>query len=154
MLISARKVAGYAVVGLTAFASLLACAQGRARTPAQSVTVCYVHSHAKELNGRRIRLSGVYTTDRLENASITDPHCPKVWVAPYDSSDVDAESMKRFDDAVAGDLADSSLRVFSVEFVGKYIWRPKDRQHNTFYIEKVLSFKRLHNVDPWKQQSK
>lgn len=156
MLTSLYKIAGYAFVGMIASASLIACAQGSVSKGklAPKATVCSLYSHAKELNGNLVRLSGIYTTDRFENTTITDSHCPNVWIAPYDATSVDSESLKRFNDAVAGELSDSSLRVFSAEFMGKYVWRPNEKPHGAIYIEKVLSFKRLHDVDPWKQQAK
>jgi hypothetical protein len=157
MLTYLSKLASYAFVGLVAISSLVACAQGRANqgvAPVRDVTVCSLYGHGEQMSGNLVRLSGIYTTDRMENTTITDPHCSKVWILPYDAiSNVDRDNLKRFDDAVAGKLSDSSLRVFAVTLLGKFVWRQNKNPHGAFYIQKVTQFKRLHNVNPWKQRS-
>lgn len=157
MLTYLGKPACYAFIGLVAISSLVACAQDRANqggAPVRNVTVCSLYDHAEQMSGNLVRLSGIYTTDQMENTTITDPHCPKVWILPYDAiSNVDRDNLKRFDDAVAGKLSDSSLRVFAVTLLGKFVWRQNKNPHGTFYIQKVTQFKRLHNVNPWKQRS-
>lgn len=154
MLNRSSKVANYVLAGLVGALSLVACAQERANqvvVPVLNVTVCSLYSHAEQMNGNRVRLSGVYTTDRIENTTITDPHCPKEWILSYDATTgVDRGSLRRFDDAVAGKLSDSSLRVFAVTLLGKFVWRQNKNPHGAFYIQKVTQFKRLHNVNPWK----
>lgn len=155
MLIYWSKVASYAFVGLAVILLLVACAQNRANqaiAPVRDVTVCSLYSHAEQVSGKQVRLSGIYTTDRIENTTITDQHCQKMWILPLDAaSKVDSDSLKRFDDAVAGTLSDSSVRVFYIKVLGKFVWRENKKPHGAIYLEKVLHYKRLYNVDPWKQ---
>lgn len=122
---------------------------------APKVTVCDLYKNAKAMSGRSVRLVAIYTTDRVENSTLTDSHCSKIWITPYDATtNVDRRSLRKFDDAVQGNLSDSGLRVLYVDLIGKYILNSKKSQYGEFYIEKVIQFERLNNMNPWSRQLK
>lgn len=112
-----------------------------------NTSICDLAKQRGTANGMHVRVKALFSTDLLERSFITDPQCPEVVVAPFDAAkpELDTKSMKRFDRAVRGRLSDSSARVFSFNISGKYIWRMDETKSGAIYIEKVWSFKRIHD---------
>jgi hypothetical protein len=120
--------------------------------PIQS-SICFIHNNHSKMNGKIVYISAIYTTDLIENSTLTGFNCKNVKFAPYDAeTNVNKESMKNFDVAVRGDLSDSSLRVFYVRLIGKYIWEPHVKPNDRIYIMEVKYFKRLQSVNPWRRK--
>ncbi|MBB5877738.1 hypothetical protein [Xanthomonas sp. 3498] len=107
-------------------------------------SICELAQRGKRISGAQVRVRAIFTSDLLERSVITDPKCPSVVVIPFDAeeSKLDMESMQRFDAAVAGELSDHTIRVFSVDVSGTYVWRGDEQPAGAIYIEKVWCFKR------------
>ncbi|MDY4282971.1 hypothetical protein [Xanthomonas sp. LF06-19] len=107
-------------------------------------SICELTQRGKEAGGAQVRVRAIFTSDLLERSVITDPKCPSVVVIPFDAeeSKLDVESIRRFDAAVAGKLSDHTIRVFSVDVSGTYVWRGDEQPAGALYIEKVWYFKR------------
>jgi hypothetical protein len=126
--------------------SVIALSAGDPLTAGLTVTsICKLSEGGRRLSGAHVRVTAIYSSDLLERSTITDDDCPSVILVPYDAPDakLDSASMRRFNNALQGELSDRSLRKYLVDVSGKYVWRENEIPHGAIYIEKVWSFKRL-----------
>ena len=135
------------IVGAASLAILVTTPAHAAAEKTVRTSICALAQHGRELNGRRVRLTATYVTDLQEYTSLTDPHCPKVHVAPYDAESPD-ESVERFDKAVKGRMEDLSARRFVVELSGRFTWKGHDEPYGSMTIDRVWSFHRTGGGSP------
>lgn len=109
---------------------------------ADKTSICELVALGGRAEGRKVRLDAVYTTDRFESTSITDPKCPGIVVRARDADSVDP-SMKEFDTAVLGSVEDHSVRVFAFDVSGTFEWTSGKKPHGILFIERVWAFKRI-----------
>jgi len=109
---------------------------------ARPVSVCEIAAAPSEYAGKTVTLAATYRTDLRHYSGLTDPHCPSVVISPYDVEGRKHPSVRRFDRAVAGRLADHSARVFSVTVIGKFEQDPSSRS-GRFTILRVQQYVRF-----------
>lgn len=141
------RVAALGLVCAGLLASTVACAQ---TAPPINTSICELAKIGHKMNGHRVRMTAIYTTDLLEHSSLNDPRCQDQFLEPYDSREQKPDpSVEAFNKAVIGNINDLHLRQFAIDVTGTFVWKPSAKSPGRLYINKIWSFKRLHG--DWKK---
>ncbi|QAY75218.1 hypothetical protein [Sphingosinicella sp. BN140058] len=113
-------------------------------------SLCALVRAGPAMDGRRVRVSAVYSTDMLEHSSLIDPSCPRE-VADLDWVTTDARGPKdpetaRFDREIFS-LYDSHSESFHMDVSGTFTWRVGRRPKGQVFIEKTWSYHRLRGAN-------
>jgi len=108
----------------------------------ERLTLCELRDASDVYEGRTVVVEGVYETDRMEISFLADPTCRGMVISPYFSRALESMSIRTFNTAVAGDIADLSSRQFRVEMRGVVGKIERDGTLR-FDVTEVISFERL-----------
>lgn len=124
-------------------AIVVGCAGTPTTSASQNISICDLRDEPDRYVGKSVTLTGVYQTDRRHFSFVYSEGCDGLILSPYLGADGSQSRLNdSFQKAVAGELADLSLRIFRVELRG--IPGPLVSENNRrFDVTEVLSFERL-----------
>lgn len=118
--------------------------------PSEEATICGLAGSVARTAGQSVRLRAIYVADLKHGALLKDRQCKSVSVTVIDADGQPVDSsVKKFDEAVWGEVDDLRLRIFRVDVSGVFVAQRSDASLGTFTIQRVWDYKRLQG-DDWK----
>lgn len=126
----------------------LACSCFTQSTPMRETTVCELAQSGEVMNGHSVHLRAIYITDLRHGTILKDRQCKSVSLSVLDAEEPVDASLKKFDEAVEGEIGDLDLRIFLIDASGVFV-QPSPGTRGAFQVEKIWDFRRLRGND-WK----